>query len=52
MATQTISISQEEYALLKKKEVIADDLVLQLDSSLKSAFSTRVFTGGLHQHRH
>jgi len=31
----TISISTEEYSLLKKKEEIADDLLLQLEVSLR-----------------
>ena len=42
MTTETVSISQEEYTMLKKKEVIADDLVLQLDSSLKDLEAGRV----------
>ncbi len=32
----TISISAEEYSLLKKKEEIADDLLLQLEASLRN----------------
>ncbi len=35
MTTGTVSIPTEEYTLLKKKEVIADDLLLQLDASLR-----------------
>ena len=31
----TISISTEEYSLMKKKEEIADDLLLQLEVSLR-----------------
>jgi hypothetical protein len=34
MTTETVSISKDEYEHLKKKEAIADDLVLQLESSL------------------
>lgn len=35
MATETVSLPVEEYQLLKKKEAIADDLLLQLEASLK-----------------
>tara|TARA_Y100000034_G_C6899159_1_gene415269 strand:+ start:697 stop:894 length:198 start_codon:yes stop_codon:yes gene_type:complete len=35
MTTETVKISSEEYTMLKKKEAIADDLLLQLDASLK-----------------
>lgn len=35
MATETVCISKEEYVLLKKKESVADDVLLQLDSSLQ-----------------
>ena len=36
MVSETISIPVEEYKLLKKKEVVADDLLLQLDASLNA----------------
>lgn len=36
MATETICISREEYKLLKKKEAVADDILIQLDASLNS----------------
>ena len=36
MNAQTISIPVEEYKLLKKKEAVADDLLLQLDASLNA----------------
>ena len=42
MTTETVSISQEEYTMLKKKETIADDLLLQLDASLKDLEAGRV----------
>lgn len=35
MDTDTICISTEEYMHLKKKEEIADDLLLQLEASLR-----------------
>lgn len=35
MVTETVCISREEYVLLKKKESVADDVLLQLDSSLE-----------------
>ena len=34
MEAETVCISTEEYLHLKKKEEIADDLLLQLESSL------------------
>ncbi len=34
MDTDTVCISTEEYMHLKKKEEIADDLLLQLEASL------------------
>ena len=34
MATETVCIPTEEYTMLKKKESIADNLLLQLDASL------------------
>ncbi len=36
MVTETASIPVEEYKLLKKKEVVADDIILQLDASLNA----------------
>lgn len=36
MVSETISIPVEEYKLLKKKEAIADDIILQLDASLNA----------------
>lgn len=42
MSTETISIPREEYALLKKKEAIADDLLLQLEASLRDLEAGRV----------
>ncbi|MBI1970137.1 hypothetical protein HYS47_00160 [Candidatus Woesearchaeota archaeon] len=42
MATETVSIPLDEYQLLKKKETIADDLLLQLESSLKDLKEGRV----------
>ncbi len=42
MATETVCIPTDEYTLLKKKEVIADDLVLQLDASLRDLEAGRV----------
>jgi len=35
MVTNTITISKEEYLSLKKKEKVADNILLQLESSLK-----------------
>ena len=35
MATDTVNISKKEYTQLKKKEAIANDLILQLEASLK-----------------
>jgi hypothetical protein len=32
---ETICISKEEFNLLKKKEAIADDILLQLEASLR-----------------
>ncbi len=36
MASETVSIPVEEYKLLKKKESVADDILLQLDASLNA----------------
>ena len=41
MATE-ISIPVEEYTMLKKKAEIADDVLLQLDSSVKDLKSARL----------
>ena len=35
MITETVCISHEEYELLKKKAAVADDIIYQLESSLK-----------------
>ena len=42
MESKTIMISEEEYHQLKKKEEIADDLVLQLEASLKDLEEGRI----------
>ena len=42
MQSKTILISEEEYNQLKKKEEIADDLVLQLEASLKDLEEGRI----------
>ncbi|MBI2147632.1 hypothetical protein HYU19_04100 [Candidatus Woesearchaeota archaeon] len=42
MTTETVSIPIEEYQLLKKKEAIADDVVLQLEASLKDLEAGRI----------
>lgn len=42
MSTETICIPTEEYTLLKKKEAIADDILLQLESSLHDLEDGRV----------
>ena len=42
MTTETVSIPAEEYNLLKKKEAIADDLLLQLESSLQDITAGRL----------
>lgn len=42
MATETVCIPAEEYRFLKKKEAIADDLLLQLDASLNAIEKGRV----------
>ena len=41
-AMSQICISEAEFARLKKKEAIADDLVLQLDSSLRDLEAGKV----------
>lgn len=42
MKQETVTISKDEYKKLKKKAEIADDIVLQLESSLKDAESGRI----------
>jgi len=42
MATDTVCIPREDFILLKKKEAVADDLLLQLDASLKDLEMGRV----------
>ena len=42
MVTETVCIPQEEYTLLQKKKAIADDLLLQLDSSLNDLESGKI----------
>ena len=42
MKQETITIPKEEYNNLRKKAEIADDLVLQLESSLKDAEAGRI----------
>ena len=39
---ETITIPKDEYDSLKKKAVFADDILLQLESSLKDAEAGRV----------
>jgi hypothetical protein len=40
--TQTVTIQKEEYIRLKKKAELADDIILQLDASLRDAEEGRV----------
>jgi len=42
MVADTVCISREEFVLLKKKEAVADDLLLQLDASLRDLETGRV----------
>jgi len=42
MTTETISIPASEYEQLKKKEAIADDIVHQLESSLRDIEAGKV----------
>ncbi len=42
MATETITIPKEEYTLLKKKAKVADDLLVQLEASLRDAEAGRI----------
>ena len=39
---ETVTIPKEEYDSLKKKAVFADDILLQLESSLKDAETRRM----------
>ncbi|MBN1502296.1 hypothetical protein JW930_02025 [Candidatus Woesearchaeota archaeon] len=42
MATESVTIPVEEYNMLKKKAEIADDILIQLDSSLKDLKAGRI----------
>ncbi|MBI4152507.1 hypothetical protein HY495_02245 [Candidatus Woesearchaeota archaeon] len=42
MTTETVCIPSEEYKLLKKKEAIADDLLIQLEASLQDIEAGRI----------
>jgi hypothetical protein len=42
MTTETVTIPEDKYIQLKKKEKIADDLVLQLESSLRDLKAGRI----------
>jgi hypothetical protein len=42
MQAEIISISREEYTMLKRKEAIADDLLIQLEASLKDLEAGRI----------
>ena len=42
MKQETVTIPKEEYQKLKKKAEIADDIVMQLESSLKDAEAGRI----------
>ena len=42
MKQETITIPKEEYNTLKKKAEIADDIILQLESSLKDVEAGRI----------
>ena len=42
MTMETITLTEERYAQLKKKEKIADDLLLQMESSLHDIEAGRV----------
>ena len=39
---ETVTIPKEEYKKLKKKAEIADDIILQMESSLRDAEAGRV----------
>lgn len=40
--TETVTISKTEYGFLKKKAIIADDVIFQLDFSLKDIQAGRI----------
>ena len=42
MKQETVTIPKEKYTKLKKKAEIADDIILQLESSLKDAEAGRI----------
>jgi len=42
MKQETVTIPKKEYTKLKKKAEIADDIVLQLESSLKDIEAGRI----------
>ena len=42
MTMETITLTEERYVQLKKKEKIADDLLLQMESSLHDIEAGRV----------
>ena len=42
MKQETITISKDEYNKLKKKAAVADDIIVQLESSLKDAEAGRI----------
>ena len=41
---ETVTISKDEYGVLKKKASFADDVLLQLEASLRDAEAGRVKT--------
>ena len=42
MATEIVCIPTERYEILKKKEVVADDILFQLEVSLKNIEQGRI----------
>ena len=42
MKQETITISKDEYNKLKKKAAVADDIIVQLESSLRDAEEGRI----------
>ena len=42
MSTETVCISSERYAILVKKEAIADDIVKQMEASLRDLEAGRI----------
>ena len=42
MKQETITISKDEYNKLKKKAAVADDIIVQLEISLKDAEAGRI----------